>query len=120
MPMDSQPRPRLLRVEEDALIRAMLEVQKDSANLLQQVDAVMVEDMSDGGMGSLRFSSDEMHSLSVAVAEADYIDTDGIPVSIIVNVDGKGQLFELDIWKANFLPLECYPSPVKIKIKRLD
>lgn len=80
----------------------------------------MVEDMLDGGMGSLRFSSDEMRSLGAAVAEADYIDADGVPVSIVVYVDQNGRLFELDIWKANFLPLKCYLLPEKIKIKRLD
>ena len=85
-----------------------------------QVDVAMVDEMLDGGMGSLRFSSDKTRSLGGAVAEADYVDTDGVPVSIVVNVDQNGQLFELDIWKVNFLPLKCYPSPEKITITQLD
>lgn len=85
-----------------------------------QVDVAMVDDMLDGGMGSLRFSSDKTRSLGAAVAEADYVDTDGVPVSIVVNVDQNGHLFEFDIWKVNFLPLKCYPSPKKITITQLD
>lgn len=120
MSLGSPGRPRLPRAEEETLIRAMLSAQKDCATLMLQLDAAMVEDMLDGGMGSLSFSSDEMRSLGAAVAEADYIDADGVPVSIVVNVDQNGRLFELDIWKVNFLPLKCYPLPEKIKIKRLD
>ena len=120
MSLHSQTRPRSLRVEEETLIRSMLRSHKDSAALMLQVDVAMVDEMLDGGMGSLRFSSDKTRSLGAAVAEADYVDTDGVPVSIVVNVDQNGQLFELDIWKVNFLPLKCYPSPEKITITQLD
>ena len=120
MSWSSQARPRSLRAEEAALIRSMLRECKDCAALMPQVDIAMVEDMPDGGMGSLRFSSDGTRSLGAVVAEADYVDEDGVPVSIVVNVDQKGQLFELDIWKVNFLPLDCYPAPEKIAIKKLD
>src|SRR5471030_1011171 len=119
MSLGSQARPRSLRAEEATLIWSMLQAYKDSAALMRQLDIAMVEDMLDGGMGSLRFSSDETRSLGAVVAEADYIDTDGVPVSIVVNVDQKGKLFELDIWKVNFFSLECYPSPEKIAIKQL-
>lgn len=120
MSSGSQARPRSLRAEEATLIRSMLQAYKVSAALMRQLDIAMAEDMLDGGMGSLRFSSDETRSVGAVVAEADYIDTDGVPVSIVENVDQKGKLFELDIWKVNFLPLECYPSPEKIAIKQLD
>ena len=82
----------------------MLVASKDSAAVMPQVDIATVEDMLDGGMGSLRFSSDEPRRLGAVVAEADYVDMDGVPVSIVINVDQNGQLFELDIWKVNFLP----------------
>lgn len=120
MSLGSQSRPRALRAEEAKLIRSMLGASKDSAALMRQVDVGTVQDMLDGGMGSLRFSSDEPRRLGSVVAEADYVDIDGVPVSIVINVDQNGQLFELDIWKVNFLPLECYPSPEKIGIKQLD
>lgn len=120
MSLHSQTRPRSLRVEEETLIRSMFRSHKDSAALMLQVDVAMVDEMLDGGMGSLRFSSDKTRSLGAAVAEADYVDTDGVPVSIVVNVDQNGQLFELDIWKVNFRPLKCYPSPEKITITQLD
>lgn len=120
MSLGSETKPRSLRAEEATLIRSMLEANKDSAALMRQLDIAMVEDMLDGGMGSLRFSSDETHSLGAVVAEADYIDTDGVPVSIVVSVDQRGKLFELDMWKVNFLALEGYPSPEKIVNKKLD
>ena len=120
MSLGSQARPRALRAEEARLIRSMLVASKDSAALMPQVDIATVEDMLDGGMGSLWFSSDEPRRLGAVVAEADYVDMDGVPLSIVINVDQNGQLFELDIWKVNFLPLECYPSPEKIGIKHLD
>ncbi len=102
------------------MIRTMLYARKDSTALMRQLDIAMVEDMPDGGMGSLRFISDDTCSLGAVAAEADYIDTDGVPASIVVNVDQMGKLFELDIWKVNFLPLECYPSPEKVVIKQLE
>ena len=119
MSLGSQTTPRSLRAEDDTLIRSMLHAYKGGAALIQQVDGAMVEDMRDGGMGSLRFSSNVPRSLGTAVAEADYVDSDGVPVSIVVNVDQQGLLFELDIWKVNFLPLECYPSPERITIKQI-
>ena len=113
MPLHSQTGKRSLRAEEETLIRSMLSSHKDSAALMLQVDAAMVDDILDGGMGSVRFSSDKTRSLGAAVAEADYLDTDGVSVSIVVNVDQNGQLFELDIWRVNFVPLQCYPPPEK-------
>ena len=98
----------------------MLVASKDSAALMPRFDIATVDDMLDGGMGSLWFSSDEPRRLGAVVAEADYVDMDGVPLSIVINVDQNGQLFELDIWKVNFLPLECYPSPEEIGIKHLD
>lgn len=58
-------------------------------------------------------------SLGTAVTEVDYVDSDGVPVSIVVNVDQQSLLFELDIWKVNFLPLECCSSRDKITMKQI-
>lgn len=117
MAASSQGHLRLLREEEATLIRTMLTALKHGAALISQLGTVMVEDMPDGGMGSLRFGSNGVRSLGAAVVEADYVDADGVPVSIVVNVDQNGKLLELDIWKVNFFPLERYPSPQKIKIR---
>lgn len=38
-------------------------------------------------MGSFEFAGDERRSLGRCLAEAEYIDSDGIPVSIVLNAD---------------------------------
>ena len=71
----------------------------------------LVTEMADGGMGSIRFVRPQLQSLGKAVVEAQYVDGDGVLVSIALNVDKNGQLFELDFWKVDFSPLRRYPKP---------
>jgi hypothetical protein len=103
-----------LRQQEIALLAAILKDHYLAASL-STLDRV--RDLSDGGMGSIEFlgmtSSARRHAR--CVAEADYMDADGIPVSIAVNVDQDGRLFELDIWKVDFGKLRSYPSPKTIR-----
>ncbi len=47
----------------------------------------------------------------MTLVEAQYLDSDGVLVSIAVNADKQGQLFELDLWKVDFSPLKRYPKP---------
>ena len=73
-----------------------------------------MEDINDGGMGSITFlnpSQTRKRSLGKALAEAQYTDEDGIPVSIVVNADKNNELYELDFWKVDFSPLRRYPKP---------
>jgi hypothetical protein len=102
---------RSLRPIECALIEKMLAAK--SATL----SSTLVEDMQDGGMGSIRFLSPSKSSrqLGKAVARAEYMDEDGIPVSIVVNVDQDGELYEVDFWKVDFSPLRRYPKVSEIK-----
>ena len=73
--------------------------------------SVLVEDMQDGGMGSVRFlaTGAAQRHLGRAVAQAEYVDEDGVPVNITINVDRDGQLYEIDFWKVDFSPLKRYP-----------
>jgi hypothetical protein len=52
---------------------------------------------------------------SRVIAEAEYVDDDGVSVSIELNVDEKEELFELDFWKVDFSPLRRYPNPEDLK-----
>ncbi len=82
------------------------------------MDADTVEDMQDGGMGGIRFCSDDAgRGRAVAVAEAEYTDDDGVLVSIVLNKDGKGALYEVDFWKVDFSPLRRYPLPSDLRIR---
>ena len=62
-------------------------------------------------MGSIELgeSSSDARRMLACVAEADYVDSDGVSVSIAINVDQNGHLFELDMWKVDFSPLIQYP-----------
>jgi hypothetical protein len=73
-----------------------------------------VADLADGGMGSIRFVADHARTLGRCAAEAKYLDGDGTVVSIVLNLDAAGDLFELDIWKVDFTPLLKYPTPADL------
>jgi hypothetical protein len=106
-----------LRKNERDLIVAMLEG-KSHAELTSSLDADTVEDMQDGGMGGIRFLSDDKGRGPVAsIAEAEYTDDDGVIVSIVLNTDAKGALYEVDFWKTDFSPLRRYPSPLDLRLK---
>jgi hypothetical protein len=77
--------------------------------------------MNDGGMGSLRFRTpdNQRRHFSKKIAEAEFTDEDGTPVSAVVNLDEIGELFELDIWRVDFSPLKRYPRPEDLRLKPL-
>lgn len=111
---------RPLRTEEKALLAALLGSSLDAID--ERLRARVVEDMSDGGMGSIRFISEpgESRSFGKAIAEAEYVDADGVTVSIAVNVDDRGDLYEVDFWKVDFSPLREYPTPERLRMKAKD
>jgi hypothetical protein len=105
---------RALRPEELDLLRAMLK----GDDLAKSLSATcQVRDLNDGGMGSIEFLCERVKESrhATCIVEADYIDSDGIPVSISVNVDDHGRLFELDIWKVDFGKIRTYPSARTIR-----
>ena len=110
---------RSLRAEEKLLLAALLGSSSDAVE--ERRGATLVEDMSDGGMGSIRFvQPGPSRSLGKAVAEAEYVDADGVTVSIVVNVDDGGDLYEVDFWKVDFSPLLQYPTPERLRMKTKD
>jgi hypothetical protein len=66
----------------------------------------LVEEMNDGRMGSLRFVGSADRRFGKCVGEAEFDDEDGMLVSVALNVDQRGELFELDLWKVDFSPLK--------------
>jgi hypothetical protein len=109
---------RKLRKEEMDLITAMLRHSPKSNEVLRSLSERLVEDMKDGGMGSLRFkdADNRKRRLGKKIAEAKFTDEDGIPVSAVLNLDDKGQLFELDMWKVDFSALKRYPRPEELRL----
>jgi hypothetical protein len=87
--------------------------------ILDSIEDAVVEELGDGGMGSLKFvdllSSDQRFAKQLR--EATFADDDGVPVSITINLDQNNGLFELDIWKADNSSLKRFPRPDDVSIR---
>jgi hypothetical protein len=90
---------RPIRSDEAALLRAML--RDRSAKWTAQIPGAIVKQMTDGARASVQFASrlPGFRRFGRRVAESAYTDEDGTHVSITINVDENGDLFELDVWK---------------------
>ena len=107
--MNTQPQTgRKLRPAERAVITAL------APSFTACLDDALVVEMRDGGMGSIKFLNGG-HRRFRPIAETEYVDDDGVLVSIELNVDEKDELFELDFWKVDFSPLRRYPNPEDLK-----
>jgi hypothetical protein len=73
----------------------------------------MVEDLNDGGMGSIQLSRKGRHSGELILVQ--YHDTDEELVLIGLSKNEYGELFDLDFWKVTFNPLIRYPKPEDLK-----
>jgi len=103
--------PRPLRAPERALLELMLRGSPNNLLLLSTIEGALVQDMNDGGMGSLRFwrQDGEQRRFGDLPVEAHFRDADGTLVIASVIVDQSGALYELDLWKTDFSQLEEYP-----------
>jgi hypothetical protein len=107
----SDEQARHLRLDETNLIVAMLASKREEQSLRQELAEALVEEMTDGGMGSLRFTGAAGRKFGQQLAEAELQDVDGVVLNITINVDQYGSLFEFDVWKVDFSPLIRLPSP---------
>ena len=115
---DGLDRTRALREEERELICSLLCGSSYNVSPEKSLSESRVMDMHDGGMGSIRIVQSEPRRFGRALAEAQYRDSDGVLVSIALNADNGGQLFELDFWKVDFSSLKRYPRPSDLVVKR--
>jgi hypothetical protein len=109
---------RRLRDEEKSLIAEMVRGLPDAPLLLHSIDDAVVQEMRDGGMGSLRFAQPtaDKPRFGRQIRAATFADADGLPVSIAINLDQNRQIFELDVFKADGSPLKRFPRPCDISI----
>jgi hypothetical protein len=114
---------RLLKTEEASLIKALLMTNSKIAEIIvPTLDTTFVENMDDGGMGSLFFISctdDANRKLGKTLAEAEFLDEDQVPVCVQLNLDNHNQLFELDIWKVDYSPVSRWTNLEQIVIKAM-
>jgi hypothetical protein len=114
--MDRPTRP--LSSDEKRLLTLLLSSRPEDARLRVQVDEIRVQEMADGGMGSLRFEGEgtERHR-STTVASAQFRDADGTAVLVSLDLDQNGALFELDVWKVDFSSLQQIPDNSHIQVE---
>jgi hypothetical protein len=108
---------RLLRQEERELILSLLAQVSNNLAIESALSECKVKDMHDGGMGSIRFIRPNASSFGKGLVEARYTDSDGVLVSIALNIDKSGELYELDFWKIDFSPLRRYPTLPDLIVK---
>jgi hypothetical protein len=72
----------------------------------------IVTQLYDGGMGSLQLSDD---SFERDLIQVQYKDSDGQLVLITLVEGQTGVLYELDMWKVDFSPLQQFPTIDKIE-----
>jgi hypothetical protein len=77
-------------------------------------EKLFVETMNDGGMGSLLLFPDGRGSdgrkFGGTASELHFEDADGVEVSVTLNLDQAGAMFEVDIWRVDFRPLIRIPD----------
>ena len=105
------PQARPMRPAERELVEMLLAGKNVKPGIVSKLSSVLVEDMQDGGMGSIRFLTQgrSTKGFGESIARAEYIDEDGVLVSITINVDQENELYEVDFWKVDFAPLKRYP-----------
>jgi hypothetical protein len=101
---------RRLKDSERALVHRLLQQEASNVTaLLSRLDFWEVQEMSDGGMGSLYFSGPHkdarVRRFGRRIAEIQFDDADGVLVVASLNADQDGDLYELDIWRTDFKPV---------------
>jgi hypothetical protein len=102
---------RSLRKNEQDLIRFMLKDITDQKNFIDELTNIQVQEMNDGGMGSLKFLTEKegkrIYKKDISIMH--YKDIDGISVMFSLNVDMDDDVYELDVFKGDFSPLRKFP-----------
>jgi hypothetical protein len=100
---------RRLREPERMLVYRLLQQEGENSSSLSRLESLDVQEMPDGGMGSLYFPrpGEDSHARRFGrrIAELQFNDADGIPIVASLNVDQDGDLYELDIWRVDFKPV---------------
>ena len=111
---------RDLTEQERAVLVALLQGKPETVRFIETLDDMVVEEMKDGGMGSRLLLPKGLEggnrSFGHQLVLGEFADRDGVPVSVAVNVDSEGRLYELDVWKADFTRLVAWPDASAIKI----
>jgi len=101
------------------LINALLTEHPCYEKLKNKISSSTVRSMLDGGMGSIEFFCENFSPMGGVLAEAEYMDIDGILVIITVIKNKFGELYEIDFWKVDFSILKQYPNPEDLRFIKI-
>jgi hypothetical protein len=104
---------RTMHEVELRLVKRLLRDTPNAAQLAKTINDLQVIDADDGGMGSFTVvSTRRQPRVASQLAELTFNDVDNVPVSVTLNVDQFGELFELDVFKGDFSPVHQIPDPL--------
>lgn len=103
---------RRLTSAEIKLISYLVYDTPEGAAIIASLESLFVEEMEDGGMGSLKVvvEGEDRRRYGGTVADMDSHDVDGMYLLISVIVDTDHNFYELDIFKGDFSPLIKIPD----------
>lgn len=106
---------RKLKPEEIQLITYMIKDTEEGDRIASKLPKIIVEEMNDGGMGSLRVVVDgkDTRRTGGILVDKDFYDEDGMLLIISIILDTDENFYELDIFKGDFSPLKRFPSVPK-------
>ena len=102
---------RPIKPEEVVLIQAFLTYRGLNINDFDYTNEV--DEYEGGIMGSICIGQPNAQYAG-DIAQAKYIDTDGVEVVISLTKDTEGRLLDFDFWKADFSKLLQYPKPSQL------
>ncbi len=109
----SSTKARRMSAGERRIVCLLLATAERSIPASSELDSMLVSDLDDGGMGSIRFVSQHAEQgerrFGRRIAQTEFTDDDGVVVSAALNVDQHDELLELDVWKTDFSPLGKFP-----------
>lgn len=105
---------RLPNSDERRLIRELMKRSRRPEAFLEYLDSLLVQQMDDGGMGSMRLlipsNPDASRTMKSQASELQFIDSDGDVVIASLYVSEDGLPFEVDVWKPSFASLISIPN----------
>lgn len=111
---------RNLSAPEKSVISFLLQANPETVHFVSVLNNILVKRMNDGDMGSLSLFPMGLEaatrSFGKELVMGQFFDADGTSVSMTINVDRQGNLFEIDVWKADFSSLVVWPDPSAIRI----
>lgn len=100
--------------EEMQLLEHMVRLADGLGASASDLSNLAVENMSDGGMGSLRLFPAGTRALQRfygrKVSTWEFADDDDVPVLVALIVDAQERLYELELWKSNHGRLGRFPE----------